>query len=142
MVLTGRDPAWLDAAVTTLRDEGLATEAATFDVTDQPSVVAGVEGVEAEPGPIDVLVNNAGIQRRMPIEDFPIKTRHELMRTNLDKLQDAAVFLASAASGFVKGYTLYMDGKVLSVLQRRVPVVLTDLGASSWWSVGKEAVLF
>ncbi len=86
VVLNGRDPARLDAAVEVLRAEGLAAEAAAFDVTDQPAVTAGVARVEAELGPIDVLVNNAGIQRRMPLEDFPLETWHELMRTNLDSV--------------------------------------------------------
>ena len=36
--------------------------------------------------PIDILVNNAGIQRRAPLEDFPVETWHELMRTNLDSV--------------------------------------------------------
>jgi gluconate 5-dehydrogenase len=38
----------------------------------------------AEQGSIDILINNAGIQRRMPLQDIPEETWDELTRTNLD----------------------------------------------------------
>ena len=34
-----------------------------FDVTDQAAVDAGCRRVEAEVGPIDILINNAGMQK-------------------------------------------------------------------------------
>jgi gluconate 5-dehydrogenase len=85
VVLNGRDRAKLDAAVEQLREQGLEVEGDAFDVTDPQAVEAAVGRIE-EAGPIDILVNNAGIQRRMPLEDFPIETWHELMRTNLDSV--------------------------------------------------------
>ena len=53
-------------------------------MTDPQGVERGVAAIEQEIGPIDVLVNNAGVQRRTPLEDFPPETWRELMRTNLD----------------------------------------------------------
>ena len=50
---------------------------------NQAAVLAGIAHIEQDYGPIDVLVNNAGIQRRGPLEDFPAETWHEVMRTNL-----------------------------------------------------------
>jgi gluconate 5-dehydrogenase len=86
LVLNGRGRDKLDAAVATLRAEGLTVEAAAFDVADPQAVRAGVDRIEAEIGPIDVLVNNAGIQRRKPLEDFEVETWREVMRTNLDSV--------------------------------------------------------
>ena len=84
VVVNGRDPGKVAAAAATLKSEGLPADAAVFDVTDPQGVERGVARIEQEIGPIDVLVNNAGIQRRAPLEDFPPETWRELMRTNLD----------------------------------------------------------
>jgi gluconate 5-dehydrogenase len=51
---------------------------------DPQGVERSVAYIEQEVGPIRVLVNNAGIQRRTPLEDFSPETWRELMRTNLD----------------------------------------------------------
>ena len=85
VVLNGRDQAKLEAAVATLTEQGRAAEGHAFDVTDPAAVEAAIARIE-DAGPIDILVNNAGIQRRMPLEEFPIETWHELMRTNLDSV--------------------------------------------------------
>ena len=85
-MLNGRDAPKLDRAAAALRDAGIAVELAAFDVTDPAAVTAGVARSEAECGPIEVLVNNAGIQRRASLEDFPTETWRELMQTNLDSV--------------------------------------------------------
>jgi gluconate 5-dehydrogenase len=84
VVVNGRDLTKVAAAVAAFKNEGLSADAAVFDVTDPQAVERGVAWIEQEIGPIDVLVNNAGIQRRTPLEDFPPETWRELMRTNLD----------------------------------------------------------
>ena len=91
VVLNGRDSAKLDHAAATLRSAGIEAATAPFDVTDQSAVQAGVAAIEAVQ-PIDILINNAGIQRRGPLEDYPAETWHEIMRTNLD-----SVFFVSQA---------------------------------------------
>jgi gluconate 5-dehydrogenase len=92
VVLNGRTPDKLEQAAQGLHASGITVELASFDVTDQKAVAAGIERIENEHGSIDVLVNNAGIQRRAPLEDFPPETWRELMRTNLD-----SVFFVSQA---------------------------------------------
>ena len=86
LVLNGRDEAKLEAAQASLRGEGIEASFAAFDVSDHKAVVDAVERIEAEQGAIDILVNNAGIQRRAPLEEYPVETWHELMRTNLDSV--------------------------------------------------------
>jgi gluconate 5-dehydrogenase len=83
VVLNGRDQGKLERAVAALRAEGREAEGLAFDVTDPKAVEAAIAQIE-DGGPLDILVNNAGIQRRMPLEEFPVATWHELMRTNLD----------------------------------------------------------
>lgn len=44
--------------------------AAPFDVTDRQAVEAGTARVEAELGPIDIVVNNAGVPPGMGVQQF------------------------------------------------------------------------
>jgi gluconate 5-dehydrogenase len=92
IVLNGRDPNRLREAAASLSAEGLAVHQASFDVTRGKDVRAAIARVEAEVGPIDILINNAGIQRRMPLDEVPEETWSEVIRTNLD-----SVFLVSQA---------------------------------------------
>lgn len=79
VVLNGRDAMKLEAAAQQL--PGAAT--AVFDVTDQVGVEAGIAGVERDIGPIDILINNAGMQFRTPLEDFPADKWRQLFETNV-----------------------------------------------------------
>ena len=95
VVLNGRDAERLQGAAETLAGEGLAVERLAFDVTDPAAVNAAVGRIEAEIGAIGILVNNAGIQRRMPLDSFPEATWRELMATNLDSV----FYVAKAVAG-------------------------------------------
>ena len=86
LVVNGRDGARLGATAQSLRAEGLTVHENGFDVTDRDAVIAAVESIEGGIGPIEILVNNAGIQRRGPLEDYEAATWDEVMRTNLDSV--------------------------------------------------------
>jgi gluconate 5-dehydrogenase len=86
VVLNGRDAGRVATAAAPLKAQGMDVAEVAFDVTDSKAVEAAVVRIEAEIGPIDILINNAGIQRRMSLEDFPDETWTELMRTNLDSV--------------------------------------------------------
>lgn len=85
VVLNGRDAARLEAAAAELAAAGAAAPAvARFDVTDHAAAAEAVAGIERDVGPIAILVNNAGMQHRTPLEDFAEADWARLMRTNLD----------------------------------------------------------
>jgi gluconate 5-dehydrogenase len=86
VVVNGRSRSNVEAAVTELREAGAEAHAAAFDVTKSAEVAEAVARIESDIGPIDILFNNAGIQRRAPLEDFPEETWRELMRVNLDSV--------------------------------------------------------
>jgi gluconate 5-dehydrogenase len=94
VVLNGRRPEAVAAAVETLRGEGMDAQAAPFDVTDGAAVEAGVARVEADIAPLDVLVNNAGVQHREPLHEIPEAAFRGVVETNL-----VAVFLVGQAVG-------------------------------------------
>jgi gluconate 5-dehydrogenase len=83
VILNGRDEGALRQAAGVLRSRGIAAEISSFDVTDADQVEAAVDGLEAELGPIEILVNNAGIQRRGPLETFSDEDWRALMATNV-----------------------------------------------------------
>jgi len=94
VVLNGRRPEAVAAAVDALRAEGIDAQAAPFDVTDGAAVEAGVARVEADIAPLDVLVNNAGVQHREPLHEIPEAAFRGVLETNL-----MAVFLVGQAVG-------------------------------------------
>jgi 3-hydroxybutyrate dehydrogenase len=57
------------AVVDGIRAQGGSAEALVLDVTSDDSVAAALATVSR---PVDVLVNNAGLQHVAPLEDFPI----------------------------------------------------------------------
>lgn len=84
VVLNGRDQQRLDQTAEELSSRtGGVVHTAAFDVTDSAGVAAGVATIEAEVGPISVLVNNAGVQHRTPFVDFSDEDWHRLLDTNL-----------------------------------------------------------
>ena len=83
VILNGRDTAKLDKAVETLRGEGHQAHPLPFDATDHGAVQKAVDGFEAEGRAIDILINNAGMQHRTPLEDFPPDRFEALLQTNI-----------------------------------------------------------
>ena len=84
IVVNGRDAGKVAATVAELASKGIAAAAGPFDVTDPAAVAAGVARIEAEVGPLAILVNNAGVQRRFPAEDIPDAAWRDVLATNLD----------------------------------------------------------
>ncbi|MCP5151557.1 MAG: SDR family oxidoreductase [Ectothiorhodospiraceae bacterium] len=84
VVLNGRDLERLEGARAGLAAEGLAVEACGFDVVDGAAVDAAVATIEREIGPIEILVNNAGIQRRAPLHEVDDATWRTVLDVNLD----------------------------------------------------------
>jgi NAD(P)-dependent dehydrogenase (short-subunit alcohol dehydrogenase family) len=58
------------STVASIIEQGGRASAIVFDVSQQEAVAAGVASIEAELGPIDVLVNNAGIPENMGMTPF------------------------------------------------------------------------
>jgi gluconate 5-dehydrogenase len=90
LVLNARDAGKLAAAARGLRDRGHAVETLPFDVTDHAAARAAVDAFETGHGPIDILINNAGMQHRAPLEDFPADAFQRLLQTNVASVFNVA----------------------------------------------------
>jgi gluconate 5-dehydrogenase len=54
-----------------------------FNVTDEKDVDKGISKIEEEVGPIDILINNAGIIKRIPILDMPVEDYKQVLDVDL-----------------------------------------------------------
>ena len=92
VILNGRNEEALMASAQSLDAQGLTASTAIFDVTDRDAVRESVTTIERGHGRIDILFNNAGIQRRHPFADFPQEDWDAVIATNL-----TAPFIVSQA---------------------------------------------
>jgi gluconate 5-dehydrogenase len=86
VVLNGRNAEKLAQAAARLAGEGLAVHARAFDVTRRDEIDANIAAIEAGIGPIDVLINNAGMTRRAPFHELAEADWDAVMRTNVDSI--------------------------------------------------------
>ncbi|OSQ35976.1 SDR family oxidoreductase [Thalassospira mesophila] len=86
VVINGRNAERTHAAADELRAEGADIAVSIFDVTDASAVSNAIDEIEQDHGQIDILINNAGMQFRTPLEDFPLDQWEKLMQTNISSL--------------------------------------------------------
>ena len=73
-----------DAARKFKEESGIAVF--KWDVSDYDSCAAGLKTVEQELGPVEILVNNAGITKDMPFHKMTPDTWYAVINTNLNSL--------------------------------------------------------
>ncbi|MCO6384748.1 SDR family oxidoreductase [Oceanicola sp. 502str15] len=105
VVLNARNGARLEEAAEGLRAGGAEVETLAFDVTDAGAVREAVEGYGK---PINILVNNAGMQHRGPLEDFEPEDFDRLMRTNVN----SAFYVGQAVA---RGMISRGAGKIINI---------------------------
>lgn len=84
VVLNARQAPRLQEAAASLRAAGHAVHSRAFDVTDRAATEAAVASIEAEVGPIHILVNNAGMTRRGAFHELTDADWQSVLRTNVD----------------------------------------------------------
>jgi acetoacetyl-CoA reductase len=75
-----------DAWLATMKDQGFNFHAYPCDVSDYDSAQQCVKAIERDMGPVDVLVNNAGITRDMTFKKMDKVNWDAVMKTNLDSV--------------------------------------------------------
>ncbi len=83
VAIADKDGAAAERAARDLAAQGLAVTGAACDVTSEAQLVGALDQAAATLGPIDLLVNNAGLQHVAPIEEFPTERFELLVRVML-----------------------------------------------------------
>ena len=65
-----------------------------FDVTDYVQSKQSIDRFEKEIRSIDILINNAGMQFRSPLEDFPPEKFEQLLKTNVSSIFNVSQIIA------------------------------------------------
>ena len=116
VAINGRNFDKLELAKSALAEEGINAHAYAFDVGDEESVAAGLSALERDLGPVDILVNNAAVNRRQPLDQFSLSDWRMLHNTNVD-----GPFLMLRAT--VPGMKARQRGKVINICS-----IASDLG--------------
>lgn len=83
-----------ESTASAIAETGVDTAAVEVDVTDEAEVEAMMETVAERLGPIDVLINNAGIAANEPAEEMAYDTWQRTLDVNL-----SGVFLCAKHAG-------------------------------------------
>jgi 3-oxoacyl-[acyl-carrier protein] reductase len=78
------DEAGAASVVASITERGGEAQAVRFDVSDRDATAAALVALLADPRPIGVLVNNAGITRDVPFPAMTPADWDEVQRTSLD----------------------------------------------------------
>jgi gluconate 5-dehydrogenase len=84
VVLNARSSGALETAADEIRrSTGATVHLAPFDVTDPTAVDAAIGEIEDTVGPVQICVNNAGMQKRALFTDFAFEDWNTLLATNV-----------------------------------------------------------
>lgn len=109
----------IDAAVALLKKEGINAVGYKFDVTNETAVKEAVAAIEKEVGSIDILINNAGIIKRIPLIDMEVSDFKEVVDIDL-----VSPFIVSKQ--VAKGMIARQSGKIINICS-----MMSELGRNS-----------
>jgi len=108
VLLNGRNTDKLDKQLKQFHELGFKAYGYAFDVTDSDQINDAIENISSEVGAIDVLINNAGINIRAPLENYNDADWEKVISTNL-----TSAFKVSKA--VVKKMIEQRSGKIINI---------------------------
>jgi gluconate 5-dehydrogenase len=109
----------VDKAVAEYKSVGIEAYGYLFDVTNEAEVIATIKKIEAEVGPIDILINNAGIIKRTPIIEMEVEDFTAVITVDL-----IGPFIVS--KNVAKGMIQRGNGKIINICS-----MMSELGRDS-----------
>ena len=83
LVINGNTPAKMEAALKSYQEEGFDAKGYLFDVTNEALVKENIDRIEKEVGPINILVNNAGMIKRIPALEMDAEEFRQVVDVDL-----------------------------------------------------------
>jgi len=123
VIVAARRPAALEEVVGAIRASGGRASAAALDVRD----TASVETAIAASGPIDVVINNAGVALTRPALETDDAAWHDVIDTNLTGVFRVARAASRAMAGDDRGGAIV---NIASILAFRVAKQVAAYGAA------------
>ena len=109
----------IDDALAQYKEAGIDAKGYLFDVTDEQAVKTNIAKIEKEVGHIDILINNAGIIKRVPLEDMEVKDFEQVIKVDL-----VSPFIVSKY--VVKGMIARKSGKIINICS-----MMSELGRNT-----------
>lgn len=119
LVINGSSRGNMDKAIAEYASRGIEAKGYVFDVTDEAGVIANVEKIETEVGPINILVNNAGIIKRIAMQDMEVSDYRQVIDVDL-----VGPFIVSKYVG--RRMIERREGKIINICS-----MMSELGRSS-----------
>ncbi|WP_281225708.1 gluconate 5-dehydrogenase [Flavobacterium aquiphilum] len=109
-------------AVAEYKSVGIEAYGYIFDVTDEAAVIENIKKIEAEVGPIDILINNAGIIKRTPIIEMEVEDFAQVINVDL-----ISPFIVSKT--VAKGMIERGGGKIINICSMMSELGRQDVSA-------------
>jgi len=126
VLINGRDGAAVDAVADALKADGLKASAAPFDLSDSKATSEAIAGIASEFGRLDIVINNAGIQHRVPLTEWEDDDWSRVIDTNLSACfrvaREAARIMVPQGFG-----RIINTGSIVAILAR--PTIHAYVGA-------------
>jgi gluconate 5-dehydrogenase len=119
LIINGHSPDKMEAALKEYQKSGYKATGYLFDVTNDDEVKKSIDHIEKKEGPIDILINNAGIIKRVPIADMSTKDFQEVINVDL-----VSPFIVSKYVG--QGMIQRRAGKIINICS-----MMSELGRNT-----------
>ncbi len=112
----------IDEAVLEFKNEGISAFGYKFNVAIESEVIAAISIIESEVGPIDILINNAGIIKRIPLIEMEVADFKEVVDIDL-----VSPFIVS--KHVAKGMIARQQGKIINICSMMSELGRNGVGA-------------
>ncbi len=109
----------IDDAVKYYESEGFKAFGYKFNVADEAEVIEAVQKIQSEVGAIDILINNAGIIKRTPLEEMEVADFKQVIDIDL-----VSPFIVS--KHVVKSMIARKKGKIINICS-----MMSELGRNT-----------